>query len=110
MRAVAKLAGTSIGQTSLVVGRLVQLGLVTRRDFGTASLVRLDRRNEAARAVLALAELHQPVVRRLRTEAAKISPAPKSLVVFGSFARGEAQADSDLDVLAVQEHQVHWND
>src|SRR6266852_3157204 len=54
MRAVARLAGTSVGQTSLVVGRLVELGLVTRRDIGPASLVRLDRRNEAARAFVAL--------------------------------------------------------
>src|SRR6266568_8575254 len=101
MRALAQLAGTSIGQTSLVVGRLVLLGLVTRRDVGTASLVRLDRRNEATRTVLALAQLHQRVVRRLRTEAAKIKPPPVSLVVFGSFARGQAHAASDLDVLAV---------
>jgi predicted nucleotidyltransferase len=109
MRTVAQLAETSVGQTSLVVGRLVELGLVARRDVGTASLIRLERRNEAARAVLAIADLRQHVIRRLRAEAAKIKPRPASLVVFGSFARGEARAASDLDVLAVQAHEVHWN-
>jgi len=110
MRAVARLAGTSVGQTSLVVGRLVELGLVTRRDIGPASLVRLDRRNEAARAFVALGELREHVLSRLRAEATEIKPPPATLVVFGSFARGEAHAGSDLDVLVVQAHEVYWND
>jgi predicted nucleotidyltransferase len=110
MRTVARLAGTSIGQTSLVVGRLVDLGLVTRRDVGRASLIGLERRNEAARAILALANLRERVVSRLRAEATKIKPPPASLIVFGSFARGEARAGSDLDVLVVQAHERYWND
>jgi len=41
------------------------------------------------------------VLSRLAAEAKKIRPAPACLVVFGSFARGEAHEDSDIDVLAV---------
>ena len=41
------------------------------------------------------------MIARLRSLAHKIEPVPETLLIFGSFARGEADADSDLDVLAV---------
>jgi len=47
---------------------------------------------------------------QLKAEAAKIAPAPASLVLFGSYVRGEAKAGSDLDVLVVQPSRVFWND
>jgi predicted nucleotidyltransferase len=102
MRAVAELAGVSANQTTVVLNRLVRLGLVERRDVGSAGLVRLIRDNEAARAVLALADLQRGVLARLAGEARKIRPAPACLVVFGSFARGDAHENSDIDVLAVR--------
>ena len=92
----------SANQTTVVLNRLVRLGLVERRDVGSAGLVRLIRDNEAARAVLALADLQRGVLARLAGEARKIRPAPACLVVFGSFARGDANENSDIDVLAVR--------
>jgi hypothetical protein len=53
--------------------------------------------------VRALARSRDIVLAELRESAAAIAPAPMSLAVFGSFARGEADADSDLDVVAVRE-------
>ncbi len=93
-----------------MLDRLEELGLVERRDVGGSTLVRLVRESETVRALLALVDLHRTVLRRLGEAAESIRPAPSSLIVFGSFARGEAQADSDLDVLAVQAHEVRWND
>ncbi|MBV8297334.1 MAG: hypothetical protein JO085_10885, partial [Acidimicrobiia bacterium] len=90
MRGVAQLAGASVQQASVVVARLVELGLAVRRDVGTAALVRLDRQNEAARCVLGLASLHEQVLERLRAAAHSIAPAPASLTVFGSFVSREA--------------------
>ena len=84
-----------------MLNRLVRLGLVERRDVGAAALVRLVRDNEAARAVLLLADLRNGVLTRLAAEAKKIRPAPACLAVFGSFARGDGHEDSDIDVLAV---------
>jgi predicted nucleotidyltransferase len=101
MRAVAELAGVSANQATVVLNRLVHLGLVERRDVGSAGLVRLIRDNEAARAVLTLADLQRGVLARLAGEARKIRPAPTCLVVFGSFARGDGHENSDIDVLAV---------
>lgn len=102
MRGVASLAGTSVQQTSVVLAHLASLGMVTRRQAGTAALVALERSNAAVVAVLALARLHDAVLGLLREEAHNISPAPASLVLFGSFVRGEARTESDLDVLAVR--------
>ncbi|MGH9299149.1 MAG: nucleotidyltransferase domain-containing protein [Acidimicrobiales bacterium] len=102
IRTVAGLAEASPQQASVVVAHLVGLGVVTRREAGSSALVRLDRENEAARLVLALARLQDSVMVRLANAARNIEPTPASLTVFGSFARGEAVASSDLDVLAVR--------
>lgn len=102
MRAVADLAAVSPQQASVVIGRLVELGVVERRDVPPASLVRLVADNLAAQAVLSIANLHHGVLGRLTDLASAIAPAPASLVVFGSFARGETGPKSDVDVLAVR--------
>jgi predicted nucleotidyltransferase len=102
MRGVAELAGVSPQQASLVLGRLVELGVVERRDVPPVALVRLVRENLAAQAVVTVARLRQSAIERLRSLAVEIVPSPSSLVVFGSFARGEAGVRSDVDVLAVR--------
>lgn len=102
MRTVAQLAGVSAQQASLVIGRLVNLGVVDRREVPPASLVRLAADNLAAQAVASVAHLRWAALERLRALAVDITPAPASLVVFGSFARGDADPDSDIDVLAVR--------
>lgn len=102
IRTTARLAGVSAQQATVVVNRLVDLGLVTRREAGSAALVALDRKSDAARAVLALADLRRSTLDRLGALALALAPAPASLIVFGSFVRGEADAESDLDVLAVR--------
>ena len=73
MRSVAELAGVSANQATVVLNRLVRLGLVERRDVGAAALVRLVRENEAARSVLSLVDLRQGVLARLAGEARKMT-------------------------------------
>jgi predicted nucleotidyltransferase len=48
-----------------------------------------------------LVDLRQAVLNRLKGDAKKIRPVPTCLAVFGSFARGEAQEGSDVDILVV---------
>src|SRR5579875_1959265 len=110
MRAVARLAGVSPPQTSAVLGHLVGLGIVERRDVPPVALVRLSPDNLAAQTVAALANLRHTVLDRLTDLAASICPAPACLIVFGSFARGHAGPASDLDVLAVRPAGLPGND
>ena len=110
IRTVASLADASPQQATVVVSHLVDLGVVSRREAGSSSLVRLERENEAARVVLALARLQGSTMDRLTDAAGHVEPAPVSLIVFGSFARGQADTESDLDVLAVRSSQVAADD
>jgi hypothetical protein len=102
IRTVARLAGVSGNRATAVLNRLVSLGVVQRREVGSAALVALARDNEAARTVLALADLRDGVLAQFRAAARDIDPTPACLVVFGSFARGEAREGSDVDVLVVR--------
>ena len=102
MRTVADLAVVSPQQASVVIGRLVDLGVVERRDVPPASLVRLAAGNLAAELVMSVSRLRELAIGKLTELATSITPAPASLVVFGSFARAEAGAESDVDVLAVR--------
>ena len=112
---VARLAGVSPAQASRVLPRLVELGVVDRRDVPPASLYRLVRENLMAQAVVDLVDLRERTIDRLRVLAGAIRPAPASLVLFGSLARGEAEAESDIDVLVVRgadgdEDDERWNE
>ena len=49
-----------------------------------------------------LSELLQEIIRRIRTVAA-----PEKIILFGSYARGEAGPDSDLDLLVVMRGVSH---
>lgn len=107
---VARLAGVSPAQVSRVLPRLVALGVVERRDVPPSSLYRLVRENLMAQAVVDLVEVRSRTIERLRVLAGAIRPAPASLVLFGSLARGEAEADSDIDVLVVRGADVDEDD
>ena len=102
MRQVAGLAAVSQTQASQVLGRLIELGIVERRDVGRSALVRMDRTNAAGQLVERLADLRHLVLDKMRAAASGIHPTPVSLVVFGSFARGQSAVTSDVDVLSVR--------
>src|SRR5439155_17464432 len=44
------------------------------------------------------------------TATAALTPAPSSVIVIGSFARGKADAESDLDVILVRSRDVDEDD
>ena len=115
MRTVAQLADVSVNRAVTVLNELVSLGIVERRDAGSSALVRLAHDNEAARSITQLGQLYERVVTRLEKEAGRIAPMPASVVLFGSFARGEADNASDIDVLIVRpddlsEGDERWTD
>ncbi|MDE0318402.1 MAG: helix-turn-helix domain-containing protein [Acidimicrobiaceae bacterium] len=110
LRTVARLAGVSASQASRVIPGLVDLGLVERREVPPSSLFCLNRENEAARLVVELARLRDNVLERLGTAAAELPRLPASVIIFGSFARREADRTSDIDVVFVRPDEVDPDD
>lgn len=85
-----------------VMPHLVEQGIVERRDVPPSALFRLQPDHVAARAVLAVARSRITVLDELGRTAADITPVPLSVIVFGSFARGDAGTASDIDVVMVR--------
>jgi DNA-binding transcriptional ArsR family regulator len=110
LRTLARLAGVSLAQASRVVPALVELGLVERREVGSASQFRLVRDHIAARAIVELADARETLLAEMGWIAAELPVPPVSVVAFGSFARGEAWHGSDLDVVFVRPDGVEEDD
>ena len=110
LRTIARLSDVSIAQASRVLPHLVTLGMVDRREAPPSALFRLQRDHVASRALLALADTRQTVLRELGQASNAMTPPPASLIVFGSFARGRAGSDSDIDVVVVRPADVSEDD
>lgn len=102
LRTIAGLSDASVAQASRVLPDLVSLGLVERREAPPSALFRLVRQHVAAGALLVLARARGEMVNRMKIIAADLPVAPVSVIVFGSFARGEADEKSDIDTAIVR--------
>ena len=102
LRTIARLAEVSPAQASRVLPGLVDLGVVDRREAPPSALFRLNDSHMVTAWVRELADARAAVLDRMADAAAQWTPAPVSVVVFGSFARGEATVVSDIDVVAVR--------
>jgi len=110
MRTIARLADVSLSQASRVLVRLVELGVVERHDVPPSSLFRLVRQHVAAGPLLALARSRDSLIGEMARFAAELPVVPVSAIVFGSFARGEADIDSDIDTVLVRPAGVDESD
>jgi len=103
VRTAARLSGVSLAQTSRILPELAAFGILERSEVPPSIVYRLIEENVAARAIRQLARSRDLVLAELG-EAAKAMPAPPlSIVVFGSFARGDAGPESDIDVVLVHQ-------
>jgi predicted nucleotidyltransferase len=82
--------------------RLVIQGVVSRRTAGTAHLYRLNREHLAAPWIEGLASLREQLIDRLRDLLTSWDELPRVVLLFGSVARAQATAASDLDVLVIR--------
>ena len=110
LRTIARLAAVSNAQASRVLPRLVDLGIVDRREVPPSALFRYVPENVAARAITALSAVRRTVLDEVGRMAGLIEPQPASVIVFGSFARGEAGSESDLDIVVVRDGEVAEDD
>jgi hypothetical protein len=109
-RALADLSGVSVAHTARTVRRLVELGIVQRRLAPPTALLTLARGHLATGPILRLAELRHTFEEALGESALGLDPSPVAVVLFGSFARGEDNAASDIDVVVVRPHVIDEDD
>ena len=102
LRTIASIANVSPAQASRVLPGLVAVGLVQRREAPPSALFRLVRGHIAAGPILALSRSRDRMIEEMRHIAESLPLSPASVIVFGSFARGEADAESDIDTLLIR--------
>ncbi len=110
LRTLARLAGVSVAQASRVIPDLVDLGLVERREVPPSSQFRLNRSNVAVQAIVDLARSRHTALNRIGAAARAQPIPPVSVIIFGSFARGEAGVDSDIDAVVIRPHDIADDD
>jgi predicted nucleotidyltransferase len=89
---------------------LVELGLVERREVPPSSLFRLVREHVAVAPLLSLARTRDAMIEEMGRIADDLPVAPVAVIVFGSVARGEADARSDIDTVLIRPMEVDESD
>jgi predicted nucleotidyltransferase len=115
IRTLARLADVSPAQASRVLPELERQGFIERREVPPAVLFRLTPGHVATRLLRDLANARQRVIGEIGELAGRIDPTAVSVLLFGSFARGAADAESDIDIMvirpdAVDEDAGPWGD
>ncbi len=101
---IASISQTRVSRAGVnrVMAELVNSGLVTAVQAGKAKLYSLNRVHVAAHAIEELASLREVLLQRIRDQVASWGNSPISVVLFGSMARGDGSASSDVDLLIVR--------
>lgn len=93
---------TSLRSVQVTLDDLVANGVVTRERAGRAYLYTLNSDHLAAAPIVALANMRTEMLDRIRAEVGAWDPPPVAVWLFGSVASGEADTDSDVDLLVVR--------
>jgi predicted nucleotidyltransferase len=94
-------AGVQLG-----LDRLARQGLVAAEPAGRAILYRLNPDHLATPYIEALVQLRRELLRRLRADFRDWAPAPAAVYLYGSTARRESTAETDIDLLVIRPRDV----
>lgn len=84
-----------------VLLRLVDQGIVLRQEHRHATLFLLNRDHVGAEAIIALTRVRDEIISRIQSVIGGWASPPVNASLFGSFARGDAGENSDIDLLIV---------
>jgi predicted nucleotidyltransferase len=90
-------SGHSLGAVQQAVRDLQAIGVITTETIGRAGVHTINEQHEA---VAPLRSLASPIEMLTRV-VAEVAGDVEAVVVFGSVARGQARADSDIDLLVI---------
>jgi hypothetical protein len=90
--------------------RMTEHGLVVVEEVGNATVYTLNRSHVAAPAVELLVSLRAELIRRITDAVARWEVAPVHVSLFGSTARGDGDAASDVDLFLVRPRRVSADD
>lgn len=101
-REIARLAGKETHSSVLrALNRLSSIGLVTNRTVGTATIYKLNREHAYWDAVFEILVAPTKIEKRIDEIVRSLESDQITAALFGSFARGEADDESDVDLLIV---------
>jgi predicted nucleotidyltransferase len=102
-RQVARLAEINHQACAVALGRLEELGVVTRQGSGQSQLFRLNREHRVVQGLLVplLRGERAIFLQALQRIGSLLAGHRVRALVFGSAARGEERRDSDLDLLLI---------
>lgn len=101
VRELARLTGTTPGTLHKELARLAQAGLLLREAQGNQVRYRANRDCPVFAELAGLFRKTSGVVGVLAETLRTLDPVPQLALVFGSMARGEENAHSDIDLLLI---------
>lgn len=87
----------SLGAVQQALRDLERLGLITTETIGRAGVHGINEQHEAIAPLRSLASPLEVLTRVLQ----EVAPEAQAVIVFGSVARGEAHAGSDIDLAVI---------
>jgi predicted nucleotidyltransferase len=93
----ALVASHSLGAVQQALRDLERIGVIATETIGPAGVHRVNQNHEAIAALRLLAS----PIEMLTCVVREAAPDVEAVVVFGSVARGEARADSDIDLAVI---------
>lgn len=101
VRELARLTGTSAGTLHKELARLAEVGLLLREKQGNQVRYQANRECPVFSELAGLFRKTSGLVDVLAEALASLQPAPALVLVFGSLARGDENARSDVDLLLI---------
>ncbi|HET7682478.1 MAG TPA: nucleotidyltransferase domain-containing protein [Marmoricola sp.] len=96
-RVHALVGGHSLGAVQQALRDLERIGVITTETVGRAGVHRINDAHEAIAPLRSLSSPIEMLTRVVREAATDV----EAVIVFGSVPRGEARADSDIDLVVI---------
>ena len=104
LREVVRLAGMGIGVISRELGKLTDAGLLVASKQGNQNHYQANKASPIFNELLAIVKKTFGIKGLLKAAIAPLAPQLEQAFIYGSVAKGEEHAGSDVDVMLVGDH------